>query len=86
MAQKPYKRNFRLVKTEEMKRFAEAHQAIVVVPVVVEIVPVEVPLVIVPVQIRDIEVTVRITPYAMCKIPSVSLPIEFSPSCILFRI
>ena len=69
-----------------MKRFAEAHQTIVVVPVVVEIVPVQVPLVVVPVQVRNIDVTVRITPYAICKIPSAPLPIEFSPSCILFGI
>jgi hypothetical protein len=69
-----------------MKLLADAHQTVVGVEVVVEPVPVELPPVVVPVQVRDIEVAVRIAPYALYKIPSVPLPIEFSPSCILFGI
>lgn len=51
-----------------------------VVPLVVEVVPVLVPLVIVPVEVPDVAGIVGVAP--LYGIPSVTLSFEYSPDCM----
>jgi len=65
-----------------MKTLADGHEAVVVVPLVVGIVPVEVQvtLVVVLIENRDVDVTVRILPLGaeMYNLPSIPPSAEYS--------
>ena len=65
-----------------MKRLADGHEAVVVVPPVLRIVPVEVELalVVVLIEIRNVDVIVRIAPLGaeLYNLPSMSPSIDFS--------
>lgn len=60
-----------------MKEHSTAHQPIVVVPLIVEPVPVLVPLVVVPVEVGDVARVVGVAPscakYRLCHCPSNAL-------------
>ena len=60
---------------ERNEKICETQSRIIVVPVVVEPVPVELDLVVVLDEVRDVEVAVAV-PHNMCTVPSMPPPFE----------
>lgn len=69
-----------------MKRIAGERETVVSIPLIVDVVEVQVPPVCVEDDVRDVLVTVdlHLRTAPLHSAPSVSLPLEFSPGCIVF--
>lgn len=70
-----------------MKRVARGEEPAVLVPVVIVPVQIEVALRVVPVQVGEVTVAIAVHERGaakICEAPPVSLPVEFSPGCIVF--
>ncbi|HBV58049.1 MAG TPA: hypothetical protein DEB73_02185 [Candidatus Magasanikbacteria bacterium] len=61
-----------------MKRLAEDEEAVVRIEIVVEPVQIQIALVAVPVEISHIPVATGVTPLVLCRISSLTPPIEYS--------
>ena len=68
-----------------MKRLARGEEAVVAIPAVVGIVPVQVQVTLgtIPVQISHVPVAVRVLPtrthFILCRVSSLTPPFEYSP-------
>ncbi len=71
-----------------MKRIAYGSEAIVVIPVAIEVVQVQLTLRVPVVEVRNVAVAITVVPdrSIMCNMPSSPPPLEYSRGCILFGI